>query len=162
MRKPFQLKMIMLIYILLVTSCAPPSRLAGTPVTDEELDAAIEQAHATLNILRQALLAPKSTYEFVGVKIRFRTEGGEIDDNWTEPVDYYGGVFTIRMLEGLTYEPNQHTNRTLNVPLRDVVDWVIVEQDGNLLGGYTIRLAYEHMTPDEKEAFLKNTGYKME
>lgn len=162
MFKLLQFTMVLLVLILLVTSCASPSPLAGTPVTDEELNAAIEQAHATLNTLRQALLAPKSTYEFVGVKIRFRTEGGEIDDHWTEPVDYFEGIFTIRLLEGLTYEPNQHTNRTLNVPLRDVVDWVIVEQDGTLIGGYTIRLTYEHMTPSEQEVFLKNTGYKME
>jgi len=153
--------MFLLVCILSVTSCASSSPLAGTPVTDEELNAAIEQAHATLNTLRQALLAPKSTYDFIGVKVRFRTEGGAIDDNWTEPVDYYEGTFTIRMIDGLTYEPNQHTNRLLNVPLRDVVDWVIVEQDGTLIGGYTIRLTYEHMTPDEQEVFLKNTGYKM-
>lgn len=155
------LKILLLVCLLLTVSCASRAPTPIPPVTEEEFDAAVKEAHATLNVLRQALLAPKESYEFIGLKIRFRSQGGAVDDHWTEPVDYYGGVFTIRMLEGLTYQPNQHTGRTLEVPLRDVVDWVIVEKDGNLIGGYTIRLDYEHMTPDEKEEFLKNTGYKI-
>jgi uncharacterized protein YegJ (DUF2314 family) len=47
------------------------------------------------------------------------------------------------------------------VPLKKVVDWMIVEKDGTLIGGYTIRLAYEHMSPDEKKEFLRVTGYKL-
>jgi uncharacterized protein YegJ (DUF2314 family) len=156
------LKIPFLLCLFLLASCSSSSSLEGTPVTDEELDAAIQQAHATLNVLREALIAPKDSYDFVGLKVRFRTDGGLIDDNWTQPVAYYEGVFTIRMMDGLTYEPNQHTDHLLNVPLGEVVDWVIVEKDGNLIGGYTIRLDYEHMTSEEKEEFLKNTGYKIE
>ena len=156
-----QLKFPFVLCLFFLASCTSSSSLAGTPVTDEELNAAIQEAHTTLNVLREALLAPKDSYKFIGLKIRFRTDGGLIDDHWTEPVTYYEGVFTIRLLEGLTYEPNQHTDHLLNVPLGDVVDWVIVEKDGNLIGGYTIRLDYEHLTPEEKEEFLQNTGYKI-
>jgi hypothetical protein len=39
---------------------------------------------------------------------------------------------------------------------------VIIEEDGHLIGGYTIRLSYEHMTPEEKEEFLEVTGYKID
>jgi hypothetical protein len=31
-----------------------------------------------------------------------------------------------------------------------------------MLGGYTIRLTYEHMTKEEKEKFLDVTGYKID
>jgi uncharacterized protein YegJ (DUF2314 family) len=161
MSKPFQLKALLVFSLFLLASCSSSSSLSGTPVTDEELEAAIQQAHATLNVLREALLSPKSSYDFVGLKVRFKTNGGLIDDNWTEPVAYYESVFTIRLMDGLIYDRNQNTDHLLNVPLGDVVDWVIVEKDGNLIGGYTIRLAYEHMTPAEKEKFLDVTGYKI-
>jgi hypothetical protein len=50
----------------------------------------------------------------------------------------------------------------VTVPMNKVLDWVIVEDDGNLIGGYTIRLSYEHMTPEEKKEFLRVTGYKLD
>jgi len=87
---------------------------------------------------------------------------GASDDNWVELVDYYDGIFTIRMMDGLTYNTNLHPDHTLDVPEKRVVDWMIVEKDGTLIGGYTIRLAYEHMTPDEQKEFLRVTGYKID
>ena len=47
------------------------------------------------------------------------------------------------------------------IPTEDIVDWMIVE-DGKLIGGYTIRLAYERMSPEEKERFRDAIDYSME
>jgi len=161
MYKPICLRIFILFSILFTTSCGSSMPTSIPPLTDEEFDAAVKQAHSTLSVLRQALLTQKLSYDFVGLKVRFRTQDGEIDDNWTEPIDFYNGVFTIRMLDGLPYDLNEHVDQTLDIPLKDVIDWMLVEKDGNLIGGYTIRLAYAHMTPDEKEHFLKITGYKI-
>jgi hypothetical protein len=35
-------------------------------------------------------------------------------------------------------------------------------EDGHLIGGYTIRLAYSRMTPEEKEFFLNDAGYSID
>jgi hypothetical protein len=59
-------------------------------------------------------------------------------------------------------DPGLNTARLVTVPLGKVLDWVIVEEDGHLVGGYTIRLSYEHMTPDERVEFLDVTGYKID
>ena len=162
MYKPLQLKILVLFWCILAVSCAPATPQTSTPVTDEELDAAIEEARGSIDTLFRAMLAPKASYDFLGVKIRFNTREGGYDDNWVEPVDYYDGRFTIRMIDGLTYDKNLHPERTLDVPMKQVVDWMIVEKDGNLIGGYTIRLAYEHMSPEEKKEFLRVTKYKMD
>ncbi len=161
MYKPIWLRIFILFSILFTVSFGAHAPIPIHPLTDEEFDAATKEAHSTLSVLRQALLTRRSSYNFVGLKVRFRTQDGTIDDNWTEPIAYYDGVFTIKMLDGLTYDLNQHLDATLDIPLKDVVDWMLVEKDGNLIGGYTIRLTYEHMTPDEKENFLKITGYKI-
>lgn len=141
-----------------MTSCG--SSVSGTPVTDEQFDAAVEQAHDSLNILLRTLLSPSPSYSFVGLKVRF-TGREASEDIWTEPVAYFEGVFTVQMIDGLTIKPGLNTGRNVTVPLKDILDWVIVEEDGNLIGGFTIRLAYDHMTPEEKREFLKVTGYKI-
>lgn len=161
MYKALQLKVLFLYCLFLVVSCSAPAPKSGSPVSDKELNAAIEQARSTRGTLLHALLAPKPSYDFLGVKVRFRMPDGASDDNWVELVDYYDGIFTIRMMDGLTYNTNLHPDRTLDVPEKRVVDWMIVEKDGTLIGGYTIRLAYEHMTPDEQKEFLRVTGYKI-
>ncbi|NJC95067.1 MAG: hypothetical protein C3F07_17010 [Anaerolineales bacterium] len=161
MYKTLRLIPILLIFVVFVTSCGSSSSLAGTPVTDEEFDAAVKEAHGTLGTLRTALLSPRDSYIFVGLKVRF-TGDGIYEDIWTEPVDYFDGYFTTRMIDGVLIDSNLNADRLVTVPLDKVLDWVIVEEDGHLIGGYTIRLSYEHMTPDEKVEFLKATGYKID
>ena len=158
MHKPLQWTKILLLCVLLIASCSPS--LAGTPITDEQFDAAVEEAHQTMDTLRQALLPPIESYDFVGVKIRFTGETS-YEDIWTQPLDYFDGYFTIKMIDGVLIDPALNTDRVVVVPLSKVLDWVIVEDDGNLIGGYTIRLTYEHMTAEEKKEFLKVTGYKI-
>ena len=157
MYKSHQLKTFFLVCLIYVASCSPS--LAGTPITEEEFDAAVAEAHETLATLRQALLSPRESYDFVGVKIRFTGEA-TYEDIWTEPIDYLDGYFTIRMIDGVLIDPALNTERIVMVPLSQVLDWVIVEDNGNLTGGYTIRLSYAHMTAEEKKEFLKVTGYK--
>ena len=158
MYRTLHLKFVLLVGILLVSSCAPTTPTPIPPVTDEEFEVAVKQAHSTLDIVRRALLSPKPSYTFIGLKIRVYGKS-TYEDIWTEPVDYYNGVFITHMVEGVTIQTGFHPDSFVHVPLEDVLDWMIVEDGGNLIGGYTIRLSYEHMTPDEKEEFLKITGY---
>jgi hypothetical protein len=160
-----QRRMTFLLCMLLLSACAASTRsskpVAIPTVSEEDVDVATKQAHQTLNVLLTALSAPKPSYDYLGLKVRFNTPDGSFDDNWTEPLDYYQGIFTIRMLDGLTFDHNLHPDHVLDIPLHRVIDWMIVEKDGNLIGGFTIRLAYSHMTFDQRKEFLKITGYKI-
>jgi uncharacterized protein YegJ (DUF2314 family) len=161
MYKALQLLILFLFSVFLMASCTPSAPTSIPPVSDQEFEAAVHEAHDTMNIVRQALLAPKASYAFVGLKVRFRGEG-IFEDIWTEPVDYYNGVFTTQLVEGVTIQIGLHPERLVRVPEKDVLDWMIIKDDGKLIGGYTIQLAYEHMTPDEKKEFIRITGYVME
>ncbi|HUF00588.1 MAG TPA: hypothetical protein VMN99_15130, partial [Anaerolineales bacterium] len=66
MYRTLQLTTFLLVNLILLASCSPS--VAGTPVTDEQFDAAVEEAHQTLGTLRQALLSPRESYDFVGLK----------------------------------------------------------------------------------------------
>ena len=161
MYRALRLLSLFLLSLFFVVSCGPSAPTPIPPVSDEEFDAAVQQAHDTMNIVRQALLAPKASYTFVGLKVRFTGEG-TFEDIWTEPMDYYNGIFTTQMVEGVTLQKGLHPERLVRVPEKDVLDWMIVEDDVTLIGGYTIRLAYQHMTSDEKKEFIRITGYVME
>ncbi|RPJ19957.1 MAG: DUF2314 domain-containing protein [Chloroflexi bacterium] len=161
MVKALQWKILVLSGFFLLISCGSPPVTAIPPVSDQEFEAAVEQAHDTLDVLFQNLLSPDPDYRFVGVKARFIGGDAGFEDHWTEPVDYYDDIFTVRMLDGLTFDNGLHADQLVEVPIKNILDWMVVESDGNLLGGYTIRLAYEHMTPEEQEEFVKTTGYKI-
>jgi len=161
MYKPLQLKIVLIVGILLMTACGPSTPTPIPPVTDEEFSAAVDQAHGTLAIVRRALLAPEPSYAFIGLKIRVYGNS-EYEDIWTEPLDYYNGAFTTQMVEGVTLAQGYHPENYVRVPVDNVIDWMIVEDDGNLIGGYTIRLAYIHMTSEEQEEFIRVTGYTVE
>lgn len=161
MYRHLQLKVVLLLSVLLVNSCGSSSPTAVAPATDEEFDAAVTDAHDTLQIVRRALLSPEPSYVFVGLKIRVYGDS-TFEDIWTEPLDYYNGAFTTQMVEGVTLETGFHPESPVRIPVEDVIDWMILEEDGNLIGGYTIRLAYRHMTPEEQEEFVRITGYTVE
>jgi uncharacterized protein YegJ (DUF2314 family) len=114
-----------------------------------------------MDILLRSLLAPNPANRFVGLKARFNGKN-VVEDHWTEPIDYYNNVFTVRMLDGLTLNTGLHAEQFVEVPASEILDWMIVESDGNVLGAYTLRLEYERMTPEEQKKYRENTGYKFE
>lgn len=161
MYRRLQLKILLFVGVILISSCSSASPTSIPPATDEEFDAAVAEAHNTLETVRKALLSPKPSYTFIGLKIRVFGDSN-FEDIWTEPVDYFNGAFTTQMVEGVSLDKGFHPDNLVRVPVEDVIDWMIVEDDGNLIGGYTIRLAYQHMTPEEQEEFIRITGYTVE
>lgn len=161
MYKFLQLEVFLFVLVLSVSSCGLLPSTSLVPATDEEFSVAVDQAHGTLSTVRQALLAPEPSYVFIGLKIRVYGEN-EYEDMWTEPLDFYNGAFTTLMVEGVSLAQGYHPGTYVRVPVDDVIDWMIVEDDGTLIGGYTIRLAYQHMTPEEQEEFIRITGYTVE
>jgi uncharacterized protein YegJ (DUF2314 family) len=165
MYKALQLKSSLLLFLIILTACAP----ATPPVTpiptivnlDEEMTVAVRQAQDTLYVLRQAMLAPKPSYKFLSVKVRFSSNVG-IEDMWTEPIDFSDNKYTVRMVEGVTLELGAHPDRLVEVAPNDVLDWMILEKDGSVFGGYTLRIEYQRMTPEQQKRYNEVTGYKFE
>ena len=172
MYKPLQWKTFVLLFLFLA-SCSPaqpsstPTPKPITPHTkipilaDEELAEAVRQAQETLHIWRQEFLAPKQAYSMTSLKVRFQGDAG-IEDMWTEPMFILDNVYTVRMVEGVTLEKGIHPERLLDVKPQDIVDWMLLEEDGTVIGGYTLRLEYERMTPEQQKRYLEITGYKFE
>ena len=165
MDSSLQLKSSLLVILFVLTACAP-AKPAATPIPtipnlDEEMTVAVRQAQDTLSVLRQAMLAPKPSYKLLSVKVRFASNG-KIEDMWTEAVDFSDSKYVVRMVEGVTLELGAHPDRLVEVTPRDVLDWMILEKDGSVFGGYTLRIEYQRMTPDQRKRFDEVTGYKFQ
>ena len=168
MVKALQWKNTLLVCVLWLSACqsstVPTQALPSSSIaqkdsySEEELNEAIGKAQDTLYILRQGFLSPKPSYAYMSIKVRFSSTRDR-EDMWTQPIDLLGDVFIIQMMEGVSIETGVHPGRYLNVPTKDIVDWMIVEKDGNVLGGYTLRLEYKYLTPEEQAKYRENTGY---
>lgn len=164
MVQTLQLKTLFVIGLLLMAACQPSTPAPTSTFTDpdRELTEAVRQGQSTLYVLRGALLAPKPSYDFLSVKVRFHSPDGSIEDMWTEPVYILDGNYTVRMIEGVTLERGAHPDRLVEVQPEQILDWMIKEKDGTVLGGYTLRLEFKRMTPEQQKRYLEVTGYKFQ
>jgi len=154
---------LILISFLWMFACAPTpttTPIPSTAVTDPELDAAIQQARDSLLIFIDTIAAPHTDRTFVAVKVRFFPPGESVQDIWVDRVTYSDGVFRGNMgddIPSLKLELGQK----ITIEKEDVIDWMIV-QSGKLIGGYTIRLAVQRMSPEERQRFLETLDYSIE
>ena len=164
MVKTLQVETLFVLCLLFSASCAPsaPTQTPTFTDPDKEMAAAVKQGQSTLYILRRALLAPRPSYAFLSVKVHFTSPNGSTEDMWTEPVYILDGNYTVRMIEGVTLEQGAHPDRLVEVHPEEILDWMIKEKDGTVLGGYTLRLEFKRMTPQQQKRYLEVTGYKFE
>lgn len=164
MVRTLQLYILFIVCLLCSASCAPSAPTPTSTFTDpdKEIQAAVRQGQSTLYVLRRALLAPQPSYVFLGVKVRFSSPDGSIEDMWTEPVYILDGKYTVRMIEGVTLETGAHPDRLVEVDPKQILDWMIKEKDGTVQGGYTLRVEFKRMTPKQQKRYLEVTGYKFQ
>ena len=95
------------------------------------------------------------------LKVRFANDN-EMEDMWTEPVYILDNTYTVRMVEGVTVDQGIHPDRLLDIKAEDIVDWMLLEEDGTLTGGYTLRLEYKRMTPADQKRYIEITGIRFD
>ncbi len=162
MVKPLQLKTLFVLCLLFNAACAPSRSSPTSTDQDKEMAAAVKQGQSTLYVLRRALLAPNPSYVFLSVKVHFTSPDGSSEDLWTVPVDILDNVYTVRMVEGVTLEQGAHPDRLVEVHPEQILDWMIEEKDGTVLGGYTLRVEFKRLTPQQQKRYLEVTGYKFQ
>lgn len=148
------------------SACSPV--LPGSPVpapqdesgSDVEMEAAFREARDSLDFFIEKIKMPHTGRTYVALKVRFYPPGEMPQDIWLDNVTYSNGTFCGNMGDDI---PTLRLSfgEEIVIPTEDIVDWMIVE-DGKLIGGYTIRLAYERMSPEEKERFLEAIDYSIE
>ena len=164
MHKPHVLQSLIYLSLCILTfACAPTPIVTSAPTvpgTDRELEAAIHQAHDTLDVFIAKIATPQEDQTLIALKVRFYPPGESPQDIWVDHVTYTNGIFRGEMGDDIP-TLRLELGEKITIDEANIVDWMIVE-DGKLVGGYTIRLAFQRMSLEERERFLKAVDYTME
>lgn len=159
------LKGILFLFLFLL-ACSPIQIPSAVPTAstgldaDVEMEAAFQEARDTLEAFIERIATPDPNRTYVALKVRFSPPDGSSQDIWVDNVTYTDGAFRGSMGDDI---PSLRLSfgEEIVIPPEAIVDWMIVE-DGQLIGGYTIRLAYARMSSEEKERFLEAIDYSID
>ena len=151
-------------FVLFACSPAPTPIPISAPLThlnaDVEMEAAFQQARDTLDSFIQKIATSHPDRTLVAMKVRFVLPDGSSQDMWVDGITYQDGSFYGIMGDDIP-SLKLSIDDKITIARKDIVDWMIVE-DGKLIGGYTIRLAFQRMSPQQKERFLETVHYSIE
>lgn len=137
-------------------STHPGQRVIDFSTSDTRMNAAIARARATVGELL-ARLERADTTDHVIVKLRV-AEGDVAEHMWLSDVRYKGG-----MIHGvLNNVPRDLTRVKLGDPLRvapgEISDWMVIDGEGRVCGGFTFRVSMSQLTPRQREAVYQQQG----
>jgi uncharacterized protein YegJ (DUF2314 family) len=151
---------------LFLLACSPVPTPIAVPTASEglgldaEMETAFQEARVTLGFFIEQIARPHPNRTYVAVKVRFSLPDGSAQDIWVDNITYADESFHGNMGDDIP-ALKLSFGEEIVVSTEDIIDWMIVEE-GKLIGGYTIRLSYERMSPEEKERFLKAIDYSIE
>ena len=168
----FDMKLMMkiqhLFILFLVTRCVNPqvltpipSLVSSTEVVDLEFESAVKQAHDSLEMFIAHFMSPGPGQSFVALKVHVTYEDGFSEDVWFDTLKYKEGEFYGMISDASPHGRTLRPGKFVLLPEKDIIDWMVVE-DGKMIGGYTIRLAYQRMSADEKQRFINSLDFSIE
>lgn len=122
----------------------------AVPRDDPEMKQAYREALETVETFIASLRNPTPTQSYFAVKIRLRTDSGD-EYVWIRDVSCDDLAFTGEM-SSAPAGPSYKLGDSYRVDKNDIYDWMIVD-NGNLVGGYTIRVARRKMTVEDRRQF---------
>jgi uncharacterized protein YegJ (DUF2314 family) len=159
-------------WLIVLSGCGdpqPPSKFSAEsgqpPVVhfaddDPLMTAAIDQARATVDQFIIALEAPTPVQESFAVKVAIK-DGDEVEHMWVNPVRHEQG----RFIGATNNDPESVTTVKLGdevvVAKEEVSDWMYID-DGKLVGGYTMRVMRDGLSPEERADFDRSVPFRVE
>jgi uncharacterized protein YegJ (DUF2314 family) len=147
----------------LATGCSnkhPADKVTYVADDDPRMNAAMVKARSTVNTFIVALKSPQPGQSAYSVKMAF-TDGTNTEHMWLTPVSYDGTQFqgtvnnepekvnTVKMGQKVTVAPSK------------ISGWMYVENQ-KLVGGLTLRVLRDALTPAERVDFDKGVPFVIE
>jgi len=125
---------------------------------DAEMNSAIANARKTLSQFDDALKSRDDNFDYFSIKKRFPTPNDGGEHIWINQIEFskdgYKGIVNNEAVETLEVKFGD----TVYISKKDITDWMYLDKNV-LRGGYTLRVAMNHMSKKEKEDFLKEAGF---
>src|SRR5262249_55478220 len=132
-------------------------KVTYVPDDDPRMNAAIEKARGSVQTFITALRSPKRTQSSFSVKMAF-SDGKHQEHIWLSSVRYDGTKFHGTV----DNKPEKITTIKLgdrvSVERSKISDWMYVE-NRTLVGGHTIRVLRDVMSPKEREEFDRTVPF---
>jgi uncharacterized protein YegJ (DUF2314 family) len=138
------------------------SRDKVTHVADDDprMNAAIEKAKSTVSQFIAVLQSPKAGQSAFSIKMPF-TDGGEAEHMWLSPVTYDGTNFHGTINNEPATVKTVKLGQQVTVAPSKISDWMYVENK-KLVGGYTLRVLRDTLSPAERADFDKGVPFVIE
>jgi uncharacterized protein YegJ (DUF2314 family) len=138
----------------------PADKVTYVAADDARMNAAIEKARSTVNTFIAALKSPKPSQSAFSVKMAF-TDGADIEHMWLTPVTYDGTSFQGTVDNEPEKVKNVKMGQRVSVTPSKISDWMYVE-NRKLVGGQTLRVLRDSLTPAERADFDKSVPFVIE
>lgn len=140
------MKAVLLSLVLILGGCGSsakddvikrPDQPDVVSVTDEdaEMNAAIAEAQRTLPDFLKQLKSPKN--KMFSLKVRMPTADGGAEHIWVSDVAYKSGKFSGLLDNEPVDLPGKKRGDPVDFAEKDVTDWIIMDEKGNMSGGFT-------------------------
>ena len=130
------------------------------PDDDKAMERAVEHAQRSLGFFMAALRAKKPGDTTFEIKKGF-VDGNKVEHLWISNVTYDGKNFHGRINNRPLDVKNVHLGQRVTAAAREVSDWMFLK-NGKLMGGYTTRVLYARLSPEDKAQFDKEAEFKIE
>jgi uncharacterized protein YegJ (DUF2314 family) len=126
---------------------------------DRQCERAEEHAQRNLGFFIAALKAKKPGDTSFAIKKGF-VDGDKVEHLWITNVTYDGTAFRGKIDNKPREVKNVRLGQRVTVASRAVSDWMFVK-DGKLIGGYTTRVLYARLTPEQRAQFDREADFRI-
>ena len=127
---------------------------------DKAMAGAVDHARQTLGFFVAALKAQRPDTRDYEIKSTF-VDGDQVEHIWIGEVSWDGKLFHGRINNKPLAVHNVRLGQRITLEPRKVSDWMFLK-DGKLMGGYTTRVLYARLSPEQKAEFAKEANFTIE
>lgn len=135
----------------------PADRLTTVADDDPQMNAAMDKARSTVNTFIAALQSPQPGQSGFTVKMPF-SDGPHTEHMWLEPVSFDGKQFHGTVSNEPETVKNVKMGQKAVVSASRISDWMYRE-NGKIVGGYTVRVLRDTLSPSERADFDKKVQF---
>jgi uncharacterized protein YegJ (DUF2314 family) len=121
---------------------------------------AVKEARKTVGKFITALEHPGPGEQDFEVKKPF-LQGDQMEHLWLSDVRFVGNRFVGRVDNKPRKIQGVKLGQMVSVAPNEISDWLYVD-NGTLVGGYTVRVHYKELSPEQKQVFDSQADFKIE
>jgi uncharacterized protein YegJ (DUF2314 family) len=148
---------------MLLVGCSkkePKDKVTYVSDNDPQMNAAIERARAEVNTFITAIQSPRAGQSSFSVKMAF-SDGKHTEHMWLGSVTFDGKRFHGTVNNDPEKVTNVKFGQKATVSAAEISDWMFV-QNRKLVGGYTLRVLRDSLSPSERAEFDSSVPFTVE